>query len=254
MSTAPLSARAATSPSSTEGGPVLRRVKKYSDQIYEEIMARIVSGALPEGERLPAESEMAETFGVSRPVIREALARLRADGVIVSRHGSGSYVQRKPAVDFLQLAPIGGVADLLRAYEYRVALEGEVAWLAAERRTETDLRLLSAALKDMRAAMDERRVGAEADLRFHRAIAAATKNPLFEFSMQALSEYIAEGVALTRKLSLKVGRARLELVQAEHERIYQAVRAHDSAGAREAMRSHIDNARLRMLTEEPQQG
>ncbi|VFR16670.1 Transcriptional regulator, GntR family [plant metagenome] len=229
-------------------------MKKYSDQIYEEIMARIVSGALPEGERLPAESEMAETFGVSRPVIREALARLRADGVIVSRHGSGSYVQRKPAVDFLQLAPIGGVADLLRAYEYRVALEGEVAWLAAERRTETDLRLLSAALKDMRAAMDERRVGAEADLRFHRAIAAATKNPLFEFSMQALSEYIAEGVALTRKLSLKVGRARLELVQAEHERIYQAVRAHDSAGAREAMRSHIDNARLRMLTEEPQQG
>ncbi|VFR24910.1 Transcriptional regulator, GntR family [plant metagenome] len=254
MSTAPLSARAATPSSSTEGGPVLRRVKKYSDQIYEEIMARIVSGALPEGERLPAESEMAETFGVSRPVIREALARLRADGVIVSRHGSGSYVQRKPAVDFLQLAPIGGVADLLRAYEYRVALEGEVAWLAAERRTETDLRLLSAALKDMRAAMDERRVGAEADLRFHRAIAAATKNPLFEFSMQALSEYIAEGVALTRKLSLKVGRARLELVQAEHERIYQAVRAHDSAGAREAMRSHIDNARLRMLTEEPQQG
>lgn len=254
MSTAPLSARAATPPLSTEGGPVLRRVKKYSDQIYEEIMARIVSGALPEGERLPAESEMAETFGVSRPVIREALARLRADGVIVSRHGSGSYVQRKPAVDFLQLAPIGGVADLLRAYEYRVALEGEVAWLAAERRTETDLRLLSAALKDMRAAMDERRVGAEADLRFHRAIAAATKNPLFEFSMQALSEYIAEGVALTRKLSLKVGRARLELVQAEHERIYQAVRAHDSAGAREAMRSHIDNARLRMLTEEPQQG
>lgn len=254
MSTAPLSARATSTPPSSEGGPVLRRVKKYSDQIYEEIMARIVSGALPEGERLPAESEMAETFGVSRPVIREALARLRADGVIVSRHGSGSYVQRKPAVDFLQLAPIGGVADLLRAYEYRVALEGEVAWLAAERRTETDLRLLSAALKDMRAAMDERRVGAEADLRFHRAIAAATKNPLFEFSMQALSDYIAEGVALTRKLSLKVGRARLELVQAEHERIYQAVRAHDSAGAREAMRSHIDNARLRMLTEEPQQG
>lgn len=228
----------------------MRRVKKFSDQVYEEVMARIVSGELPSGERLPSESVLADTFGVSRPVIREALARLRADGVIVSRHGSGSYVQRKPAVDFLRLAPMGGVADVLRAYEYRVALEGEAAWLAAERRTETDLRALAAALKDMHTALEQGKVGAEADLRFHRAVAAATKNQLFEFSMEALSAYIAEGVALTRKLSLKVGRARLELVQSEHEAIYQAVRRRDSDGARLAMRTHIGNARDRMLTEE----
>ncbi len=239
-----------SSPAPAAAAPGLRRVQKYSDQIYEEVMARIVDGTLPEGQRLPAESELATLFGVSRPVIREALARLRADGVIVSRHGSGSYVQRKPTVDFLRLAPLGGMADVLRAYEYRVALEGEVAWLAAERRTETDLRHMSAALRDMQQALLRQELGAEADLRFHRAIATATKNPLFEFSMMALSDYIAEGVALTRRLSLKVGRARLELVQAEHEAIYAAIRAHDSPAARAAMRGHIDNARQRMLTDE----
>ncbi|MEI2415595.1 FadR/GntR family transcriptional regulator [Orrella sp. JC864] len=244
----PLPATGAGSPAPAQTG--LRRVQKYSDQIYEDVMARIVDGRLPEGQKLPPESELAALFGVSRPVIRQALARLRADGVIVSRHGSGSYVQRRPAVDFLRLAPLGGMADVLRAYEYRVALEGEVAWLAAERRTETDLRQMATAVREMKQALQARELGAEADLRFHRAIATATRNPLFEFSMAALSDYIAEGVALTRRLSLKVGRARLERVQAEHEAIYQAIRARDSQAARTAMRAHIDNARQRMLTEE----
>jgi len=250
----PTAAQSPTLPAMTESADTaggLRRVKKFSDQIYEAIMARIVDGTLPEGEKLPPESALSDTFGVSRPVIREALARLRADGVIVSRHGSGSYVQRKPTVDFLRLAPLGGMADVLRAYEYRVALEGEAAWLAAERRTETDLRHLAAALKEMQEALEARKIGTEADLRFHRAVAVATKNQLFEFSMEALSAYIAEGVALTRKLSMKVGRARLDLVQTEHERIYDAIRARDPDAARAAMREHIDNARQRMLTEEP---
>ena len=235
-------------PTNNPGG--IRHVKKFSDQIYERIMASIVAGELPAGEKLPSESQLADMFGVSRPVIREALARLRADGVVMSRHGSGTFVQRKPAVDFLQLAPLGEMADVLRAYEYRVALEGEAAFLAAERRTETDLRHLAVALKDMQQALEDGKIGAEADLRFHRAIAVATKNQLFEFSMQSLGEYIGEGVALTRKLSLKVGRARLELVQHEHELIYKAVRARDCDSARGAMRTHIDNARSRMLTED----
>src|SRR5690606_31830253 len=135
---------------------------------------------MTEGQRLPSEQSLANAYGVSRPVVREALARLRADGIIVSRHGSGSYVRHQPATDFMRLAPIGGVADLLRAYEYRAAIEGEVAWLAAERRTEADLAVLSKALKEMQRALEEREIGAEADMRFHRGVAAATKNPLFD--------------------------------------------------------------------------
>lgn len=79
--------------------------------------------ACPEGDKLPLESALSDIFSVSRSVIREVLARLRANGVIVSRHGSGSYVQRKPAVDVLRLAPLGDMANVLRAYEYRVAME-----------------------------------------------------------------------------------------------------------------------------------
>ena len=82
----PTAAQSPTLPAMTESADTaggLRRVKKFSDQIYEAIMARIVDGTLPEGEKLPPESALSDTFGVSRPVIREALARLRADGVIV---------------------------------------------------------------------------------------------------------------------------------------------------------------------------
>lgn len=103
----------------------------------------------------------------------------------------------------------------------------------------------------MQQALEARKIGTEADLRFHHAVAVATKNQLFEFSMEALLAYIAEGVAVTRKLSLKVGRARLERVQREHERIYDAIRARNQDTARTTMREHVDNARQRMLTEEP---
>jgi DNA-binding FadR family transcriptional regulator len=97
-------------------------------------------------------------------------------------------------------------------------------------------------------------VGAEADIRFHNAIAAATKNKVFESAMEALAVHTLQGITVTRNLSLRVGRKRLETVQAEHKLIYDAIRESNPDGARDAMRSHIDNARNRILTEsvEPQ--
>src|SRR5690606_8438842 len=75
---------------------LVRSVQKFSDQIYEQILRGIVNGEMTEGQRLPSEQSLANAYGVSRPVVREALARLRADGIIVSRHGSGSYVRHQP--------------------------------------------------------------------------------------------------------------------------------------------------------------
>ncbi len=225
------------------------RPVKLADQVYEELLGQVVAGQFGEGARLPAESELARACGVSRPVVREALSRLRADGIIVSRHGSGSYVRRRPGPDLLKLAPIGSLAELMRCFEFRVGLEGEAAALAASRRSRQDLVELEAALAELERVIAAGEVGAEADIRFHNAIAHATKNKLFESALQTLSAHTIQGMSLARNLSLRASLARMRLVQGEHQRILQAIRDEDSVAAREAMRVHIDNARTRVLSD-----
>jgi GntR family transcriptional regulator, transcriptional repressor for pyruvate dehydrogenase complex len=222
---------------------------KFADQLYEEIMAAIVNGKLPEGKKLPSEIKLAASFGVSRPVVREALSRLRADGVVLSRRGSGSYVQRKPSSQLLSLAPIGGIADLMRCFEFRVALEGEAAALAANRRTEDDLAEINAALDDLEDAIAHNRVGTNADMRFHNAIAAASKNKLFTMTLKTLADVIFQSVTVARQLTLQASTKRLLTVQAEHYRIFEAIRNEDANGARKAVRLHLENARARVLSD-----
>ncbi len=224
------------------------RQSRLGDQLYEKILDRIVSGALPEGEKLPSESQLCELFGVSRPVVREALSRLQADGVVVSRHGSGSFVQRRPNQAFSLLAPTGDVADLMRCMEYRTALEGEAAYLAAHRRSDADLQRMAHALAELDKVIASGEVGAEADRNFHMAIAGAAQNRYFVHNMEAIVEQTIKGMDLARKLSLRQSAKRLALVQAEHLRIYNAIEAEDAEEARNAMRAHITNARHRILT------
>jgi GntR family transcriptional regulator, transcriptional repressor for pyruvate dehydrogenase complex len=224
-----------------------RRAPRLADQLYEEILGQIVAGTLPTGARLPSESQLGQLFGVSRPVIRETISRLQADGLVVTRHGAGTFVQRQPKVEFLRLAPIGSIADLMRCYEYRIALEGEAAALAAVRRTPEDLVEIDAALAALDGVIARGEVGVEADNLFHVAIARASHNELFTESLDALSSHIFAGMTVARNLSLGHSRTRLTLVQDEHRRIVEAIRAGDGEAARRIMREHIDNARARML-------
>jgi DNA-binding FadR family transcriptional regulator len=232
------------------------RQSKLADQLYEQILDRIVSGGMAVGSKLPSENQLGELFGVSRPVVREALSRLQADGIVVSRHGSGSYVQRRPNQAFALLAPIGDVANLMRCMEFRIALEGEAASLAARRRTESDLAQIEGALAELETVMNRGEVGFEADRQFHVAIAAATQNQLFVQAMEVFSEQTLKGMQLARSLSLRRSAERLRLVQQEHIRIFEAIKAEDPMLARDAMRNHIDNARIRVLTDstEPKAG
>lgn len=229
---------------------------RLADKLYEDLLAWITHEDLKEGDKLPSEDRLAKQFGVSRPVVRQALLRLRSDEIVVSRHGSGSYIQRRPKKEFFDFAPIGGVADLVRCFEYRIALEGEAAWLAARRRTSADLKRIGDALRDMDKAVASRTVATDSDAEFHAAIAAATKNDLFVSTMESLSSLIFAGMTVARNLSLRMDLARLELVQTEHLAIYKAIEAQDPVAARELMRAHIDNARTRLLTDsvEPDPG
>ncbi len=222
---------------------------KLADKLYEELLGWIAHGPFNEGAKLPSEEKLATKYGVSRPVVREALSRLRSDGIIVSRHGSGSYIERRPKKEFFDFAPIGGVADLMRCFEYRIALEGEAAGLAALRRSDADLKLIRSALHDLDQAIAQRLVGVDADIKFHNAIAKATKNDLFVSAMATLSEYTFAGMTVARNLSLRASVNRLALVQQEHTAIFNAIDAQDVAAARETMRLHISNARMRILSD-----
>jgi DNA-binding FadR family transcriptional regulator len=225
------------------------RPVKLGDRVYEQILAQIVGGHYAEGARLPSETQLATAFSVSRPIVRDALARLNADGIILSRHGSGSYVQRRPHREILHLAPIGGMADLMRCFEFRIALEGEAAYLAAARRTDADLAAMAEALEALGAVIAKAQIGSEADIQFHNAIAAASRNKLFESTMETVAAHTFAGMNLSRKLTLRSSHKRLLLVQAEHSRIFAAIKAEDAEGARAAMRAHIEAARTRVLTD-----
>ena len=226
-----------------------RRQPNLADQLYEQILNRIVIGALPVNSRLPSEVQLATLFEVSRPVVREALSRLQADGVVVSKHGSGSYIQRRPGHAFARLAPPGDVASLMRCIELRLALEGEAAALAARRRTKDDLSSMRDALTELDAIIAGGEVGMEADWKFHLAIARASQNLLFLQALESLSEIALKGMELARSLSLQRSKERLYLVQQEHIQIYEAIGAEISDRARDAMRTHIENARVRVLTD-----
>jgi GntR family transcriptional repressor for pyruvate dehydrogenase complex len=226
-------------------GPL--RQSKLSDRLYEQIFALIVSGELPENAKLPTEAEISARFGVSRPVVREALARLRDDGIIYSRQGSGSYVRSRPDEAVLRFTPIGSIADIQRCYEFRLDLEPGAAALAALRRDTDSIAAIEAALQSLEQILRTAELGVDADFQFHMAIAKASRNQFYAATMASLHRNVTFGMNLARNLTLTRPRARLDLVQGEHIAVLDAIRAGDPAAARQAMWLHIDNARHRVF-------
>ncbi|WP_108660371.1 FadR/GntR family transcriptional regulator [Acuticoccus kandeliae] len=223
------------------------RQAKLSDLVYERIFEAIVSGDYPTNARLPSEVELAERYKVSRPVVREALARLRDDQVIISRQGSGSFVQRRPDSSTIGFGPLGSIADMQRCFEFREAIEGYTAGLAAERRSEEDAEGLVALIAELREAVSRGTLGAEADFRFHLAVADASRNRFLITALRSVETHAAFGIRLARSLSLARPRARLLEVQAEHEEICAAILAGNADAASAAMLAHLRQARLRVF-------
>lgn len=220
---------------------------RLSGVVYDRIVDMIANGAFPLNTRLPTEMELSERFEASRPVVREALQRLREDGLIVSRQGSGSYVKRRPEADVLQLAPVGSLADIQRCFEFRAGLEPAGAALAAQRRDDSDLARIDAVMQDLERCLAEGHLGVEEDSNLHDQIARSTHNQ-YHVSVQAsLRSHVIAGMNVTRSLSLRRSAAQLRAVQTEHETIVDAIRRQDSDAAYEAMRSHILSARGRMF-------
>jgi DNA-binding FadR family transcriptional regulator len=213
-------------------------IRSY-EHIVSQIEGAIREGRLARGERLPTERELAETFGVSRAVVREAIRVLGAIGLVESRQGSGLYVRNDPIPTvtrafILSVSPDAESVD--RLFEFRLVLESEAARLAATRRTDDDLARMQTAL-DLCDPDDEspdwERFG-ESDSGLHLAIAHAGGNPYLEVAIATAREMQRDVVNL---FADHPGSMRLAV--GHHRELVDAIARGDPAAAGEAMASHI---------------
>lgn len=217
---------------------------KLHQRVVEEILTQIVSGTLPAGSMLPSETELAHQFGVSRIVIREAIRILVAKGLITVRHGSGMWVQPLDQWDLLDPMVLRELVHSTRQpdwieelLEFRKILDITAAELAAQRRNLTQLAHLEDLLQRMQTAVEASDTSSYAhlDLAFHEAILESAGNRLLREALRPLSEIFLTSWGLTMWTPERIAR-----VHAGHERILRAIAAGDSAAAREAMHSHLD--------------
>jgi GntR family transcriptional regulator, transcriptional repressor for pyruvate dehydrogenase complex len=219
-----------------------------SEKVVAQIAGQITGGSLAPGQKLPPEAEIVRQQGVSRTVVREAISRLQAMGLIVTRHGIGSFVRDdvdRGAVS-IELGEPGVARDLLALLELRIGLETEAAALAAQRRTSVDIEALEIALADFARETSFGGDGIDSDFRFHLALAHAARNRYFVDILTAL------GPGAIPRSRCRIDerefepRQYLSRVHAEHEDILSAIQRSDPDAARAAVRNHLGNGRERM--------
>jgi len=232
----------------------LRASRNLTDELIHRLSEEITAGNLSPSARLPTEQEMMANFGVSRTVVREAIAVLRAEGLVQTRQGSGAFVapdlRRRP----FRIDPEGlrSIDEVVNVMELRIAVESEAAGLAATRRSDADLKEIAATQRAFAEAIERGENAVDADYAFHCAIGAATGNGYFTSFLGFLGRLIiprrsvhvdAEKPDLMRRY--------LRRVLAEHEAIERAIAAGDAVAARRAMRNHLKRGaeRYRRLTE-----
>lgn len=224
---------------------------RLSDRVADVLEAEIRAGRLSAGLKLPTESALAEQFGVSRTVVREAISRLKSLGLVDSRQGSGMFVREAGFAPLnFDARHAGSQSAVIQMVEVRRALEAEVAALAAERRSAGDIHRIRQAIAALAAAVTEGGDGVAEDLAFHRSIADAARNPFLLDTLQYLSQYLMGATRVTRANEAR----RIDFaaqVADEHRDIVNAIEAGDPARARQAAAGHMDNAIRRIGQADP---
>jgi GntR family transcriptional regulator, transcriptional repressor for pyruvate dehydrogenase complex len=234
----------------------IRKSTNLTGGLVETLAAQIEAGELAPGQRLPTEQEIVVATGVSRTVVREALASLRAKGLITTRQGLGAFVAERPppkafAVDADEM---NSISEVLRLLELRMSVEVEAAALAAERRTTADIERMMSRLRAFDKAIGSGGRDAEEDFAFHRDILASTQNPYF----MRIFDVFGSLIIPRRRIRLEAmpadkRAAYLEGIQREHRVILKAIRSRDKEAAREAARHHLLNAYERYRNLVPRQ-
>lgn len=229
--------------------PPRRRPRSLAQELVESLSNRIRGGELRPGDKLPTESEIMRAFGVSRTVVREALSRLQASGMVETHHGVGTYALKPNTTGDFRVDPadIATVRDIVVILELRICLESEAAGLAAGRRTEEQLAQMRVALDQFRAALAPGGDTVTPDFQFHLLVSQATQNKYFAELMSHLGAAIIPRTRInSAKLAHEDREQYLARVNLEHEDIYEAIRRQDAESARAAMRTHLSNSRERL--------
>ncbi|CAD0264101.1 FadR family transcriptional regulator [Pseudomonas veronii] len=226
-----------------------KRSQGLAHDIVTTLTQRILLGQLAPGEKLPSESAIVGEYGVSRTVVREALSKLQAAGLVETRHGVGTFVLARDQRQGLHLNHDTAVS-VRGILELRLGLETQAAALAALRRSEVQLQHMREALDDYQASLANNDSSVEPDVRFHQLIAQATGNTYFTDVIQHLGNSVIPRTRINAEERgdtdlMKLG----QLANLEHEAILNAIRRQDPDAARAAMLLHLSNSLERMTGE-----
>ena len=225
---------------------IIDRVPYLPDRIANVIKQDIMRGGLSVGSRMPAENTLAQNYGVSRNVVREAIAQLRNEGIVESRQGIGAFVSEPPAMvlRIREAASLTTPERHLALFELREAIEARAAELAAKRRSSTEMAAMDYAFDDMERTMSRGKDGVDYDIAFHLSIAQASQNLFILKTIDFIAEHLRESIELTRMHSVDDDVCAVTI--AEHRAILDAIRAGDDATAHQAMETHLSNAAKRI--------
>ena len=216
--------------------------------LADTLIAQIESGDLKPGQRLPTEQAIMMATGVSRTVVREALATLRAKGLITTRQGLGAFVANDPNPRSFSIVPndLESIDEVLRVLELRLGIEVEAAGLASLRRTDGDIARMQERLDALDAAVEAGGYGADEDFAFHRSILVATQNSYYGRLFDTFgSAMVPRQWARLDKMTHAERLKHAARMRKEHHAIFAAIREGDEAGARRNLRNHLTKSAAR---------
>jgi GntR family transcriptional repressor for pyruvate dehydrogenase complex len=221
-----------------------------AEQVIWQLREMIHRGELRPGDKLPPERDLAKVLGVSRPTLRGGIRALAAIGVLETRQGAGTFVVKSDGPPALDSSPLRLMASLhgftsAEMFEARQSLEMAVAGLAAERATSEHMALMSEEIAGMYASLDDPEQFLVHDMRFHQAVASASRNRILTSLMNMVATILFD----VRRKTVKRARDLKESAEM-HRHIYRAVRSRDSEAARTAMRNHLTLAQKAQDAEE----
>jgi GntR family transcriptional regulator, transcriptional repressor for pyruvate dehydrogenase complex len=220
--------------------------RSLAHALIERLTADITSGKFAPGSRLPTEQEMIASLGVSRTVVREAVAALRAEGLVVTRQGVGAFVAATPGRPFrIETSDLHSLREVIEVMELRTGIEIEAAGLAAERASKAQLATIREAYEAIEQAIASGEGAIDQDFAFHCSIAAATGNPQFVSFLEYLGRFIIPRQTIRSADLSAERRAYLRKIQDEHREILEALRTGQAVAARDAMQRHMLNSRKR---------
>lgn len=220
---------------------------RLEERVYNELLSRIYARTYAMGERLPPEKTLADEFGVSRPVIRAALASLRSDGVVISRRGAGSFVSSMSAENNAGYSALSHVDDIGPMYAFRMLIEGESASLAAQNPNFDKLEKMRADAVQMQTALVSGAISVEQDIVFHMDIARMGGNRFIIESIRMMQPHMFFiHRFLGSRRSAKDPNAKVPMVS-EHLEIIEAIFDGNREEARARMAAHLAASAARII-------